>query len=111
MPHFKNSQNKLYWLDPTDDPAQWLSQDCVPISDEEAETIRVSQLPPPPSQQDIIKGQIDNLERQQLLPRATRDFMLLYMENAFTPEQLAGNPGYQAVKAFDNEIVALRSQL
>ena len=45
MPHFKDSENKLYWLDEGDDPAVWLPQ-CTPITDEEANTIRASQVVP-----------------------------------------------------------------
>jgi hypothetical protein len=41
MPHFKDLQNKLYWLDEGDDPAIWLPQ-CTPITDEEAESIRTT---------------------------------------------------------------------
>lgn len=58
-----------------------------------------------------IHEEIDALERTQLMPRATREFMLLSMESQFTPAQLLQNPGYQAVKAFDNQIVALRALL
>lgn len=39
MPHFKDSENKLYWLDEGDDPAVWLPQ-CTPITDAEAQAIR-----------------------------------------------------------------------
>ena len=42
MPHFKDSENKLYWLDAGDDPAVWLPH-CTEITDEEADTIRVSE--------------------------------------------------------------------
>ena len=45
MPHFKDSENKLYWLDEGDDPAVWLPQ-CTPITDEEADAIRASQIVP-----------------------------------------------------------------
>ena len=58
----------------------------------------------------IIK-QISELEAEQLMPRATREFMLLFMEANFTAEMLALNIGYQAVKAFDYQIAALRTQL
>lgn len=39
MPHFKNTNNELFWLDEGDDPAVWLPQ-CTPITDAEAETLR-----------------------------------------------------------------------
>lgn len=58
-----------------------------------------------------IKAQIDALERAAMLPRGVREFMLMYLEASFTPPQLAGNPGYQNAKAFDNQIRALRDQL
>jgi hypothetical protein len=39
MPHFKNSDNELFWLDEGDDPAVWLPN-CTLITDAEADTIR-----------------------------------------------------------------------
>jgi len=42
MPHFKDSENKLYWLDDHDDPAVWLPN-CIQITDEEAEPLRAAQ--------------------------------------------------------------------
>jgi len=42
MPHFKDSENKVHWLDEGVDPAVWLPQ-CTPITDAEAKTIRASQ--------------------------------------------------------------------
>jgi len=42
MPHFKDLNNELFWLDEGDDPAIWLSQ-CTPITEEEAAAIRAAQ--------------------------------------------------------------------
>lgn len=42
MPHFKDSENKLYWLDESDDPAVWLPH-CIEITEEEANTIRTTE--------------------------------------------------------------------
>lgn len=53
--------------------------------------------------------QIRVLEQAQLMPRATREFMLLTMEAQATPQQLAQLAGYVRLKAFDNEIAALRA--
>jgi hypothetical protein len=39
MPHFKDSQNNVHWLDEHDDPAVWLPN-CTPITDAEAKEIR-----------------------------------------------------------------------
>lgn len=43
MPHFKDSENKVYWLDEGDDPSAWLPN-CTSITDEEAEPFRVAQV-------------------------------------------------------------------
>jgi hypothetical protein len=60
---------------------------------------------------DAIRAQIVMLEQSQLMPRATREFMLMFMEANAPAEVLAVNPGYQSVKAFDNDIKVLRAQL
>ena len=105
--HFKDAQNNLYWLDDAD-VSQWAKPDWTPITDVEAEALRPTvQIDP----KDSIRAQIKQLESEQLMPRATREFMLLFMETQFTPEVLAQNPGYMAVKAFDNQIASLRAQL
>jgi hypothetical protein len=41
MPHFKNTNNDLFWLDEGDDPAVWLPN-CTPITEAEANSIRVA---------------------------------------------------------------------
>jgi hypothetical protein len=58
-----------------------------------------------------IRAQIQILEQSQLLPRVTREFMLLAMEAQAPAEVLMQNPGYVAVKAFDNQVAALRALL
>jgi hypothetical protein len=42
MPHFKDSENKLYWLDDGVDPAVWLPQ-CMPITEAEKDLILAAQ--------------------------------------------------------------------
>lgn len=63
------------------------------------------------SKQPSPLAQIKALEADQLMLRATREFMLMFMEANAPADILAVNPGYQAVKAFDNQIKALRAQL
>jgi hypothetical protein len=58
-----------------------------------------------------IQAEIDALERNAIMPRATREFMLLTLESMATPEQLAAHHGYKAVKAFDDMIAAKRKEL
>jgi hypothetical protein len=58
-----------------------------------------------------VQAQIDALERQHIAPRWQREFSLAVMQSMATPEQLAANYGYKAVKALDDQIAALRAQL
>jgi hypothetical protein len=41
MPHFKNTNNDLFWLDEGDDPSVWLPN-CSLITDAEANSIRAT---------------------------------------------------------------------
>lgn len=70
---------------------------------------------------DPLDARIDALERQQLLPRITRDMHRMvtlreaatmgYTEaNLLDPGHQAYSPGYVRFMAFDAEIAALRSQ-
>lgn len=68
-------------------------------------------VPPVPDAKALVQQEIEALERTQLMPRATREFMLLFMEQSFPAEALAANPGYMAVKAFDDQIKVLRGYL
>lgn len=113
MPHFKDSQDKLYWLDDGVDPIQWLPQDCIQITEEETEAIRTSQLPPPPDPADIIKNQIAQLEKEQLLPRITREFMLLQFAAVAASQGVdpTTNYAYNKLKELDDQIAVLRTQL
>lgn len=67
--------------------------------------------------QQIILQKIDSIERQTLMNRATREFMLALAEQqgvatGLSPTQLyAANVAYRTVKDVDNQIVALRSKL
>ncbi len=74
----------------------------------EGNTPEPADLPDPKK---VIRAEIAYLEQSQLMPRAIREFMLLSLESMATPEQLAFHHGYQAVKAFDAQVTALRSQL
>lgn len=68
-----------------------------------------------------LDAQIDSLERQQLLPRITRDMHVMVTLQAATAQGLteanlldelhpAYSPGYARFKAFDSEVASLRSQ-
>lgn len=57
------------------------------------------------------KAEIEQKERSEMMPRAIREFMLMFMEANATPDKLEGNPGYKKVKAFDTDIKTLRGKL
>jgi hypothetical protein len=64
-----------------------------------------------------IQAQIDSLEREQLLPRVSREGLLLTMETfgamqGITPAQLyLTNVAYHKVKDFDTQIALMRAQI
>lgn len=107
MQTYKAPDNTLHSVEP--EFAHLLPAGCVAITAEEAEALCPKPLESDPK--DAIRAQITTLEREQLMPRATREFMLFDLESRFAAEVLAVNPGYQAVKAFDNQIKALRDLL
>jgi hypothetical protein len=99
----------------------WITEDIVAVMDEDG-VCRGSGLAAfvVPAGADIlpavlppldVQGTIDALEKAQLMPRATREFMLLFMAGTYTPEQLAANQGFLRLKAFDDQIAALRALL
>ena len=65
---------------------------------------------------DIVQAKIDNLERGELTPRATRESMLIWAvaeaaKIAVTEPQLyVANLAYKKVKDFDKIIAALRAE-
>lgn len=74
----------------------------------------------PPTQPDPVKqviAQIDAIERETLMNRPVREFMLAQAEqiaasSGYTPAQLYQvNLGYRKVKDIDTQIAALRAQI
>ena len=78
--------------------------------EEEAEFI-AQNTPSPEQVSNNVKNQINSMERVELMPRATREFMLTFLELNFTPAQLERNKGYTKIKAFDTQISDLRKLL
>jgi len=62
---------------------------------------------------EAIRAEIDQLERENLLPRVVREYMLLNAEMVAAANNLdpMENIGYRKVKELDLAIAALRSQL
>ncbi len=67
-------------------------------------------------QRDVIQADIDALERAALMPRVTRESLLIIMVNTAAgmgltePQLYAANVGYSRLKDFDAAIVTLRAQ-
>ena len=102
--YYKTPGNSIHFIEPAF--AHLLPVGSVQITDEEAEDLRIAALPIV-DPKDAIRAEIVQLETAQLMPRVTREFMLLYMEiNGGT-----GVPGYAPLKAFDEQVKALRAQL
>lgn len=112
MPHYKDQSNALYFL-PDSKFEYLLPARCVGISDEEAMDL----LPKPLPSAAMEKAQIIDIERDTLMNRATREFMLLAIEeratsSGVTPELLyVQNAAYKAVKDVDKQIAQLRKKL
>lgn len=76
-----------------------------------------SPQPPPEPEKDKAKRQITEIERETLMNRAVREFMLLSAEaqaaaQGVTPVQLyAANPAYKSVKDVDAQVAALRGKM
>ena len=111
-----------------------MPQDGIPLTDEQYSGIATGELileagnvvanpnyPPPPPPRNV-PGEIDAIERQTLMPRATREFMLvLYaaqaagagitVANLLDPLHAAYSPAYAKLKTLDIEIAALRDLL
>lgn len=60
-----------------------------------------------------IQAQIDELERTQLLPRISREFMLLQFASVATQQGVdpMTNIAFSRLKAFDDQVAALRAKL
>lgn len=105
-----NSTNTIRLEDGASIPNDPRNADCAAYLD----WIAAGNVPTPadiPDPKLLILASIDSQERAVMLPRSVREFMLGYMASHYTPDQLAGNPGYVKVKAFDGQMTALRASL
>jgi len=114
MPHYKDAQSKLHFLD-DESFAHLLPAGCVQITDDEADALLP--LPEVEPEKVKVKRQILEIERDTMMNRAVREFMLLSAEaqaaaQGITPEQLyAANPAYKSVKDVDSQVTELRKKL
>lgn len=110
MAFYQAQDNSLHFLDSTEFEFL-LPQGCVQITDEEANAITAAAQAtiPGPS----IQDQIDTLEREQMLPRITREFMLLQFMNVALAQGIdpMTNDAFRKLKEFNDTITALRAKL
>jgi hypothetical protein len=89
-------------------------QKIVELTQDELDEIASRPVEPEKSK---AKRQIDEIERNTLMNRAVREFMILSAEaqaaaQGVTPVQLyAANPAYKSVKDVDTQVTALRAKL
>lgn len=113
MPKYKDQQNNVHHLD-DESFSHLLPAGCVQITEEEAVILSA---PAPEPEKTKAKRQISEIERETLMNRAVREFMLLTAEaqaaaHGLTPEQLyVANPAYKSVKDVDSQITELRKKL
>ena len=103
MKHFRDDNDGYY-------RAESAALGWVEIPASEWETANPAAQPDPRA---VVQAQIDRLERQHLLPRAVREFMLaLVAERAAATGKLPTDlPAFVKLKALDDQITALRMQL
>lgn len=109
MKHYISPTGELfaYELDGSQD-------DLIPNDYTLATDAQVQAIQNPPVDPRIaIQAQIDMLESQQLLPRISREFMLLdfAQKAAAAGVDPTLNVAFVKLKAFDDQITALRDQL
>jgi hypothetical protein len=116
MTYYKDPSNKVHWLDPDQD-LHMLPSGSVAITADEAEVLRQPQLTLQ-QQIEIIKAEIDEIERADLMNRRAREAFILQAEALaasqynMTPLQLyAVNPGYKGAKDVDDLCKAKRLQI
>lgn len=115
MPHYKDQQNKIHFLD--DELFEHLlPAGCQRITEEEAASALA------PTAQELkarVQAQINALEAAPVfMNRFVREWSIKSAEKealesfGLTPQQLyAANPGYKKIKDLDTQITALRGQL
>jgi hypothetical protein len=105
MKHYKTPGGEVWAFELDGSQDHLIKRDMVAITPETVVTLREVRR----DRRAEAQAQIVALEIRELLPRATRELMLLSLEAQASPEDLAKLPAYVKVKAFDNEIVGLRA--
>ncbi|AKA60328.1 hypothetical protein P26218_25 [Rhodoferax phage P26218] len=112
MPYFKTpNSDSPHWLDELDDPEQWLPEGSTPITDAEAEAMRVAALPVP-----TVVEQLEILDADNALTQ--RNLRQIIMRMAEGLKQATGGqfdmttvPGVAKAIEVESKAAQLRSQL
>jgi hypothetical protein len=105
MKYYRAEDGTVFAVEPDGSQDRTIRPGWVAITPDQVAAQRAAQQDP----KAVALARIRALELDQLLPRATREFMLLTMESDYTPEQLAMLEGYVKLKAFDTLIAGLRA--
>jgi hypothetical protein len=105
MKHYKTPDGQVWAFEEDGSQDQLIKPDMVAITPDALVTLREARR----DRKAEARTRIIALEYEQIMPRATREFMLGYMEERATPEQLALLPAYVKLKAFDTQIASLRA--
>lgn len=105
MKYYRAEDGTVFALELDGSQDRMIQREWIAITSEQVAATRATQQDP----KAVALAKIRALELDQLLPRATREFMLGYLEERATPEQLAQMAAYVRLKEFDNQIGALRA--
>jgi hypothetical protein len=114
--HFKDLNNKLYFLDDASF-AHLLPSDCVEITDEEAEILRQPAPLSVAERKAIKQREIDTLEAGQFMTRGEREgwiAMVLAQATAQSvpePTLYLANSFYKKLKDVNTQVTLLRAAL
>lgn len=102
MPHYKNTNNELFWLDAKDDPIVWLT-DCIEITDEEAIAIKI-QNSPKVNRADEIKTELNRIDFESIRPAR-------FLAAAVNPETEDYEFSIRKLQSLEQQAAALRAEL
>lgn len=102
MTHFKNTKNELFWLDSNDDPAIWLPE-CIEITDEEAELIRLANAPKA-NRADEIKAELNRIDSESIRPARS-------IAVSMATETMPNDFDIGKLQSLEQQAAALRAEL
>lgn len=105
MKYYRAEDGTVFAVEPDGSQDRAIRPGWVALTVDQVAAQRAAQQDP----RAVAQARIRALELDQLLPRAVREFILGYMQERATPEQLALLPAYVKLKEFDDLIAGLRA--